>query len=153
VTEVYQWGDGSFSPFRIQCFRPVVHHLASPSCSSSTINSKAWSEAQVPVNITQVAAGYHHFVGIDASLGYVYTWGFGAVQLGHGTAEASSHLSAPLLVESMMAENGGGRAVSVSAAGDRTCIVTDTGDLYSWGFTDTMVCVLPSCPISVCFQS
>jgi alpha-tubulin suppressor-like RCC1 family protein len=135
VTEVYQWGYGSFSPMRIQCFRPIVHHTSSPSSS----RSEAWSQAQVPVNITQVAAGHNHFVGIDSSLGFVYTWGFGAVQHGHGTTEVSGYLSAPLLVESMMPENGGGRAVYASAAGDRTCIITETGDLYGWGFTDNMV--------------
>jgi hypothetical protein len=130
VSEVYQWGYGSHSPTKLQFFRPLCNHTLRV--------GGIWNETQAPADITQIAAGYNHFVGIDSLTGYVYTWGFGAVQLGHGTAETATHLSVPLLLESMMPERGGGSAVYVSAAGDRTCIVTKTGDLYSWGFTDNM---------------
>jgi hypothetical protein len=99
VSEVYQWGYGSHAPTKLQFFRPLCNH--------SLRTGGVWSETQAPADITQIAAGYNHFVGIDSSTGYVYTWGFGAVQLGHGTAETPTHLSVPLLLESMMPENGG----------------------------------------------
>lgn len=57
----------------------------------------------------------------------------GSDQLGHGSHE--NRLSVPQLLETLLPENGGGRAVMVSAANDRTCVVSDVGDLYTWGAT------------------
>jgi hypothetical protein len=59
--------------------------------------------------------------------------GVGSDQLGHGTLE--NRLSVPLLLDTLLPENGGGRIVMVSAANDRTCVVSDVGDLYTWGAT------------------
>lgn len=99
ISEVYQWGYGSHSPTKLNFFQPVAH--------LSLKSSSSWSETLISANITQISAGYNHFVAIDKSTGYVYTWGFGAVQLGHGTTETSSHLSLPQLLESILPENGG----------------------------------------------
>lgn len=59
--------------------------------------------------------------------------GLGSDQLGHGSLE--NRLSVPQLLETLLPENGGGRIVVVSAANDRTCVVSDVGDLYTWGAT------------------
>jgi len=90
----------------------------------------------------------HEIVGISAGLahncaltsaGHLYTWGLGADQLGHGPDK--NHLSSPQLVESLLPENGGGRVTSVCASGTHTCVVTDTGDTYSWGSSIDMGCL------------
>lgn len=39
----------------------------------------------------------------------------------------------PMLVAAMLPENCGGNAVHVSASDRHSCVVTDTGDLYTWG--------------------
>lgn len=53
--------------------------------------------------------------------------------MGHGSQE--NRLSIPQLLETLLPENGGGKVVMVSAAVDRTCVVSDVGDLYTWGAT------------------
>lgn len=87
--EVYQWGHGSYSPYRVQFQHPAVLH-------SNRIND----------NISMLSAGENHFVGISASSGFVYTWGLGAAQLGHGIRE-KPHVSSPQIVSQMLPENGG----------------------------------------------
>lgn len=42
----------------------------------------------------------------------------------------------PRLVAAMLPENCGGNAVHVSASDQHSCVVTDTGDLYTWGTAD-----------------
>ena len=44
-------------------------------------------------------------------------------------------LTTPALVEELLPENGGGRVTSVCASNTHTCAVTDTGDVYSWGYS------------------
>lgn len=39
----------------------------------------------------------------------------------------------PQLVAAMLPENCGGNAVYISASDQHSCVVTDTGDLYTWG--------------------
>ena len=67
----------------------------------------------------------------------LYCRGLGSDQLGHGAEE--SQLSVPQLLETLLPENGGGRIVAASAASNRTCVVSDVGDLYTWGATTTKV--------------
>jgi hypothetical protein len=83
-----------------------------------------------------------YFIFCDKSLSpiifyYLYLFngirGLGSDQLGHGSLE--NRLSVPQLLETLLPENGGGRIVVVSAANDRTCVVSDVGDLYTWGAT------------------
>ena len=84
-----------------------------------------------------MAAGKFHNVALSAA-GHVYTWGVGSDQLGHGPL-GKTCLSTPTLVEAMLPERGGGRAVFVSASSNRTCVTSDKGDLYTWGATDDSV--------------
>ena len=73
------------------------------------------------------------FLLIFMILVYDYLRGLVSDQLGHGSLE--NRLSVPQLLETLLPENGGGRIVVVSAANDRTCVVSDVGDLYTWGST------------------
>ena len=98
-TEVYQWGHGSYTPSRVLCQHAVVSDL----CAK---DGPAWSRATASDCITQIAAGDNHFVGISASTGFVYTWGLGAAQLGHGGRE-KAHASRPQVVTQLLPEHGG----------------------------------------------
>jgi hypothetical protein len=57
-------------------------------------------------SISQISAGANHFVGISITTGFVYTWGLGAAQLGHGVKE-KPHISSPHLVTQLLPERGG----------------------------------------------
>jgi len=87
-----------------------------------------------PVNIVKVCSGQHHYVALAQDFS-VYTWGMGGEQLGHGELNDGSHLSQPQLVETLLSSNGGGRVVDISAAGNRSCAITDVGELFTWGAT------------------
>lgn len=70
VNEVYQWGHGSHVPSRV---------------SFSNMNddgpSSRWRTHDARVNITDVAAAKCHNLALS-SVGQVFTWGFGADNLG-----------------------------------------------------------------------
>jgi alpha-tubulin suppressor-like RCC1 family protein len=53
--------------------------------------------------------------------------------LGSKTYSSSSVISSPQLVMGMLPENGGGKAVAVSASESHTAIVTADGYLFTWG--------------------
>jgi len=53
--------------------------------------------------------------------------------LGQGNSNTSSVISSPQLVVGMLPENGGGKAVAVSASESHTAIVTEEGHLFTWG--------------------
>ncbi|BBN07322.1 hypothetical protein MPTK1_4g02880 [Marchantia polymorpha subsp. ruderalis] len=79
------------------------------------------------VFVSYVAAGDEHAVAIDSS-GYVYTWGKGYCgPLGHGNEEDQV---IPKLVEKLRDV----RAVQVSARRRKTFVVTDTSELYGFGW-------------------
>lgn len=119
--DVYQWGNGSDCPSKVQFMSERSTDTEFTYMGSSTKY----------INIIKISAGHNHCVGVDFG-GSVYTWGLGVAQLGHGLSQ-EPHISFPLLVESLLPENGGGKVVDASAAGDRTSVVTDVGDLYTWG--------------------
>ncbi|EJK54183.1 hypothetical protein THAOC_26252 [Thalassiosira oceanica] len=50
-----------------------------------------------------------------------------------GRGGGGSAVSSPQLVVGLLPENGGGRAVSVSASESHTAVVTDDGRLWTWG--------------------
>jgi alpha-tubulin suppressor-like RCC1 family protein len=152
VNEVYQWGFGSWQPTKVN------FSANSASVSSSGVGggglvgngkSSAKGDARIsqlesifasssPVNITQVAAGPHHNAAIS-SAAHVYCWGLATDQLGLSPemlSDRSAQLTRPQLVESLLPEYGGGRAVFVTVCSNRTCVVSDRGDLYTWGSTD-----------------
>ena len=139
--DVYQWGHGIISPIKIM----FSHRFRSKSRSNSaTCNHHHHSVAAMkhhhdvefvpsPVNIIKVCSGQHHYVALAQDCS-VYTWGMGGEQLGHGGLN-DSHLSQPQLVEALLSDNGGGRIVDITAAGNRSCAITDVGELFTWGAT------------------
>ena len=151
--KVYQFGYGSHVPLRVD-FRPAekaqreVGKRRSNSFSGinsgSSSKSNSWaaqdgSRGGARINVVQVSAGRHHNVAL-ASTGLVYTWGLGADQLGlgagggeeEGSGGGVTHTTCPRVVQGM----GQDRGVFVSASAGHTCVVSETGDLYSWGSTD-----------------
>lgn len=96
--------------------------------------------ASAIVNVTHISSGRNHNVAVSSD-GHVFTWGLGADHLGHaageGAGKGSHHvpLSNPQVVEALLPENGGGKMVFVSASQNRTCALSDVGDLYCWGST------------------
>lgn len=50
-----------------------------------------------------------------------------------GNSSSSSTISSPQLVVGMLPENGGGKAVAVSASENHTAIVTSEGHCFTWG--------------------
>ena len=124
VNEVYQWGNGSYTPTRVQFHTGMQCHRV----ETRTLQEKFdIGECRGPINIISISVGSNHCVGVEAS-GLVYTWGLGAAQLGHGISSAA-HLSFPQVVKALSHEN----IVFASAAGDRTSAVTAKGDIYTWG--------------------
>jgi len=150
--KVYQFGYGSHVPLRVD-FRPAEkaqrevgkrrsNSFSGSSSSSSKSNSWAAQDGTrggARINVVQVSAGRHHNVAL-ASTGLVYTWGLGADQLGLGVGGGGeegggggvTHTTCPRVVQGM----GQDRGVFVSASAGHTCVVSETGDLYSWGSTD-----------------
>eukprot|EP01038_Epipyxis_sp_PR26KG_P012214 gene12214-16363_t len=135
LNEVYQWGRGISAPTRVSfAHRSSIKRSKSMSEEieiSST--SEIFMPNQLPANIISITAGKYHYVGL-CNYGCVYSWGFGSDQLGHGAE--SNVLLAPQLIESLLPENGGGRIRQISASGNRTCAVSEDGDLFVWGTSD-----------------
>lgn len=146
--QVYQWGYGIAAPTRVH-FSPKSGGKRSRGPSfSETVSSDNNIEFLKPasVNVSQISAGKHHNAAV-CSLGVVYTWGLGSEHLGHGVEYGNTNkhhisLSNPQIVEALLAENGGGKIVSISATLNRTCAVSDVGDLYTWGSTFDKVWLL-----------
>lgn len=70
MNEVYQWGQGTAQPSRVNFNNP--NGGGSPS---------RWQTHDARVNVVQVAAAKNHSVALS-SVGQVFTWGFGADNLG-----------------------------------------------------------------------
>jgi alpha-tubulin suppressor-like RCC1 family protein len=94
------------------------------------------------IEIVQLAAGRYHNVALTSS-GLVYTWGVGgsgADHLGHAvkdlTENSKQTFTTPQVVDVLLPENGGCRAVYVNVSSNRTCIISKYGDLYTWGSAD-----------------
>ncbi|XP_012287827.1 ultraviolet-B receptor UVR8 isoform X2 [Orussus abietinus] len=79
------------------------------------------------VKFVDVACGFDHTI-ILADNGNVYSMGMGTRgQLGHGDLEDCDN---PRLVEALA----GLRVVQIAAAGWHSAVVTDQGDVYTWGW-------------------
>ncbi|XP_064123224.1 RCC1 domain-containing protein 1 isoform X1 [Loxodonta africana] len=81
--------------------------------------------------------GTEHALLLDAS-GQVFSWGSGRHgQLGHGTLEAELE---PRLLEALQ----GLPMAEVAAGGWHSVCVSETGDLYTWGWNESGQLALPS---------
>ncbi|KAL9185940.1 hypothetical protein ACHAXT_003717 [Thalassiosira profunda] len=145
---VYGWGHGNHSPMRV----------VFPSPSRQDGDASAYSRS-ICINPTAIACARHHSVAITAD-GRVYTWGLHSDSLGiekspseqrktsdsdmwatasepkqrpRSNSQTSSAISSPQLVVGMLPEQGGGKAVAVSASESHTAVVTADGHLFTWG--------------------
>uniref|UniRef100_A0A8D2LJ00 RCC1 domain containing 1 n=1 Tax=Varanus komodoensis TaxID=61221 RepID=A0A8D2LJ00_VARKO len=85
----------------------------------------------------QLALGHEHAV-LRSAAGTVFSWGGGRHgQLGHGELESGPE---PRLVEALH----GILVVAVSAGGWHSTAVSETGDLYVWGWNESGQLALPS---------
>ena len=152
INDVYQFGHGNAQPVRVQFPSPNTSTAVKCNCTADsttgtcvhqfcqTVNSSF--VRQSAVQVTQIACGKYHNVALS-SLGQVYTWGFTADPLGHSSsAEASTSTGetasfAPQLVEALLPENGGDKMTFVNVSSSRTCVVSENGDLYCWGYNDS----------------
>jgi hypothetical protein len=151
VNEVYEWGHGTETPSKVH-FVDRSQLKKAPSIISSTGGFTSISSTVI-VNVTAISAGRYHHVALTSNHS-VYTWGLGSEQLGHGdtnsTSVSSPHFqSQPQLVETLLPVNGGARVVAISATGNRTCAVTDVGDVHTWGATYHKVSYF----VLFCFES
>lgn len=71
VNEVHQWGHGSHLPTRVN-FNSV----------NEAVSSLRWQTHDARVNVTDVSAAKYHNLALS-SVGQVFTWGFGADNLGN----------------------------------------------------------------------
>lgn len=116
---IYAWGHGNHVPCKVQF----------------DVSSRSR-----PINPVAISSARYHNVAITSD-GEVYTWGMHADALGTKKKKQQkpdkgfASLSAPRLVTGMLSENGGGRAVAVSASEKHTAVVTEEGHLYTWGDT------------------
>ncbi|XP_054433581.1 RCC1 domain-containing protein 1 isoform X4 [Pteronotus mesoamericanus] len=85
----------------------------------------------------RLALGTEHVLLLDEA-GQVYSWGGGRHgQLGHGTLEAERE---PRLLEALQ----GLRMAEVAAGGWHSVCVSETGDIYIWGWNESGQLALPA---------
>ena len=128
TNDVLQWGNGIRYPKKV-LFASQNKRYDAETCPSSICSG----ENRI-INITQISSGKFHNVAVSFQ-GYLYTWGLHVDQLGHGADDTKPVISNPTLLESLMPENGGGRIVYTCASSNRTCAISDVGDLFVWGST------------------
>ncbi|XP_074900865.1 RCC1 domain-containing protein 1 isoform X8 [Buteo buteo] len=89
------------------------------------------------VRVRRLALGQEHVLALGAA-GEAYAWGGGRHgQLGHGTLESELQ---PRLVEALA----GVPMQAVAAGGWHSASVSETGDLYMWGWNESGQLALPS---------
>ena len=119
---LYEWGNGIKYPSKVNF----------PQRRSRSLNSTKI------VNPVKISGGKYHNVAISED-GRVYSWGFHSESLGTktstGICSKKHNIRTPQLVSSLMAEF----VVDVSATDDHTYCVTDTGDLFSYGVSESTI--------------
>ncbi|KZS07808.1 putative RCC1 domain-containing protein 1 [Daphnia magna] len=83
-----------------------------------------------------IACGKEHFMTLTND-GNVYSWGSGSRgQLGHGSVESSEY---PQEIEML----GGIKIVQIAAGGWHSCALSESGDVYVWGWNESGQLGLP----------
>lgn len=117
---LYEWGHGVNHPSKV-----TFPH----------INDGTGRIATRSVNPVAMSSGKHHSVALTED-GRVYSWGFHSESLGTkkvpGSLSTSRSMGSPHLIKSLSSEF----VVSISASDDHTAVVTDTGDLFTFGTSD-----------------
>ncbi|KAL7534030.1 hypothetical protein ACHAXR_007460, partial [Thalassiosira sp. AJA248-18] len=155
VNTIYGWGHGNHSPMRVIFPSVGTNSVSTSSSASGRDDGSAIYARSICINPIAIACAKYHNVAITAD-GRVYTWGLHSESLGIEKSPAqrknnadsdcwamseskrpsnnqSSAISSPQLVVGMLFENGGGKAVAVSASESHTAVVTSDGHLFTWG--------------------
>jgi len=148
VNVIFGWGHGNHIPLRVN-FPPVDSSSSSEFSDLQQTNSSSYTRSTC-INPIGIACAKYHYVACTAD-GRVYTWGLHSESLGIERDEQTLHekdwfpsskgsnqlqsssIASPRLVVAMLPENGGGRAVSVSASESHTAVLTADGHLFTWG--------------------
>mmetsp|Transcript_14285 Transcript_14285/g.39698 ORF Transcript_14285/g.39698 Transcript_14285/m.39698 type:complete len:660 (+) Transcript_14285:305-2284(+) len=116
--DLYTWGGGMYGK--------LGHGNEAGASSPKRV------EALVGLPVSQIACGSRH-TAVVTSQGIVYTWGDKENGVaGHGdhpTAEAAGHQYAPRRLERLAQKC----VTQISACGFHTAVVTDQGELFTWG--------------------
>lgn len=141
ISKVYQWGDGVKEPRNVPFSQRNAFKRANSNDANGLLSFQSVSgKLRYGNAIVQLAAGRHHFAALSAD-GVVYTWGLHGDLLGQETSNYLSQqsISQPQPVEALLPECCGSRVVQVCCADDRSCAVTLSGDVFSWGAADSKV--------------
>lgn len=123
INTLYEWGHGISTPSKVSfpCLPSDQHNVR-----------RQFSRY---VNPVAISAGKHHNVVLTED-GKVYSWGFHLETLGTKKQSVSGRaIGAPQLVSALSSEF----AVAVSASDDHTAVVTETGDLFTFGVSEKEV--------------
>ena len=114
---LYEWGHGVSHPAKV--IFPSPKYTLGKLAAYST-------------NPVAMSSGKHHNVALSED-GRVYSWGFHSESLGtnklSGTMSTCKKMGSPKLISSLSSEF----VVSISATDDHTAVVTDAGDLFTFG--------------------
>eukprot|EP00903_Cladosiphon_okamuranus_P017449 g16073.t1 len=119
VNEVFCWGLGLTLPSRVNF-----------NMKDGASSSSRWQTHDARIDIIDIAAARCHNIALDR-IGRVFSWGFGADNLGLQPRESRTERG-PQLVHIPC----GGNPVHISASDQHSCVVTDAGDLFTWGTCD-----------------
>jgi alpha-tubulin suppressor-like RCC1 family protein len=113
---VWSWGDNQYGQLGHQS-----------STKNDPLPNVVEMTKQIPM--IQIATGYAHSAMISRDKGDLYTFGWGQYhQLGHGN---NTNQVLPMQVTYF---DGVSRLSKVSCGAWHTCVITEQGDLYSWGW-------------------
>jgi len=122
INTLYEWGHGISNPSKVSFPLPVDQHNVQRQFSRY-------------VNPVAISAGKHHNVALSED-GKVYSWGFHMETLGAKKQSMSGRaIGAPQIVSALSSEF----AVAISASDDHTAVVTETGDLFTYGVSEKEV--------------
>ncbi|RLN65423.1 hypothetical protein BBJ28_00019050, partial [Nothophytophthora sp. Chile5] len=141
--QVWQCGYGSYRPSRVNFSAAAASAGGSSGNGVGAIMSDAWvpSCKQRGVDIVQISCAQNHSIALSSS-GAVFTWGHNAPALSHqpsgssrdrhpaaATNSTSPSPSAPQKVDLVTY----GPVANVCASQDHCAVVTQQGDLVTWG--------------------
>ncbi|KAG7380348.1 hypothetical protein PHYPSEUDO_007275 [Phytophthora pseudosyringae] len=132
IGQVWQFGYGSYRPSRVTF----------PSAVSTSAAGAVMCDTWVPtckqrgIDIVEVSCAHNHSIALSGS-GSVFTWGHNVPALSHLSSSSSSGSKAsPILSPSApqkVSLTSYGPVASVCASQDHCAVVTQQGDLVTWG--------------------
>uniref|UniRef100_K3XAU5 Uncharacterized protein n=1 Tax=Globisporangium ultimum (strain ATCC 200006 / CBS 805.95 / DAOM BR144) TaxID=431595 RepID=K3XAU5_GLOUD len=125
--QVWQFGYGSNYPSRIN-FKEKAHR------TSSVLMSDVWTPTWKVrgVDIVQISCAQNHSIAL-AKCGSVYTWGHNGQALSHHKKSGQQSFVLPGAPQSVSRLANYGRVTSICASQDHCAVVTEDGNLITWG--------------------